>query len=625
VDPEGLLWSWGAASAGAIIGGIGGTDRSGKVIQYSYDAAKRLTIESFADEQISYTYDKLGRVTGRSNAGGQITYTYDTLGRLLSENQNGEGVEYDYTVDGELSTVTAQEWLVSYSRDAAGRVIGVDHPSGAMTYTLNKRGDRTRRSGLSSSQVDYTLTPAGWLTGMQYTGSTSLNYQYQHDAVGRITEWQGDGEGRSYQYDQASRLTRVSHAGGAQENYGYDGLSNRTNNQAQYDAANRLLEDADNRYTYDLSGNLTQKVSKTTGQKEVYQYNARNLLVAYRRYASETAPEPELQASYTYDALSRRTSKTVDGITTEFVWAGGTMIAEKQGTTIRRYFYDGLTPMLMEEGGQTWQYQSDHLATPRQMTDAQGNVVWAARLDAYGKVISETGTVENNLRFPGQYHDRETGLYYNWHRYYSPELGRYITSDPIGLEGGLNTYAYVHNNPINFSDFLGLMPPTDNAGYAVTQNAIRQAEAMWHPYQFRDKVDNGGVWDFKKQAPTGQSWENYGNYVYGATGVATGMFTLETLQREAGKNQCRSGNSDPSWGTPASGFPYGDDMNDQYWIMQGAVDYYFGYYGQPKSSSSITTWATTEYSVWDANRNFATPNDFWYRNNSNYSGQPGLP
>jgi hypothetical protein len=66
-------------------------------------------------------------------------------------------------------------------------------------------------------------------------------------------------------------------------------------------------------------------------------------------------------------------------------------------------------------------------------------------------------------------------------------------------------------------------------------------------------------------------------------------------------------------------------MNDQYWIMQGAVDYYFGYYGQPKSSSSITTWATTEYSVWDANRNFATPNDFWYRNNSNYSGQPGLP
>jgi RHS repeat-associated protein len=132
------------------------------------------------------------------------------------------------------------------------------------------------------------------------------------------------------------------------------------------------------------------------------------------------------------------------------------MIAEKQGTTIRRYFYDGLTPILMEEGGQTYQFQTDHLATPRQMTDTLGNVMWTARLDAYGKVTTETGTVVNNLRFPGQYHDRETGLYYNWHRYYSPELGRYITSDPIGLVGGLNTYAYVGGNPVGAVDPMGL-------------------------------------------------------------------------------------------------------------------------------------------------------------------------
>jgi RHS repeat-associated protein len=90
------------------------------------------------------------------------------------------------------------------------------------------------------------------------------------------------------------------------------------------------------------------------------------------------------------------------------------------------------------------------------MTDTLDNVVWTARLDAYGKVTNETGTVVNNLRFPGQYHDRETGLYQNWHRYYSPELGRYITSDPIGLEGGLNTYAYVGGDPVNAVDPEGL-------------------------------------------------------------------------------------------------------------------------------------------------------------------------
>ena len=85
--------------------------------------------------------------------------------------------------------------------------------------------------------------------------------------------------------------------------------------------------------------------------------------------------------------------------------------------------------------------------------------MWAAAYLPFGKAQVTTETVANNLRFPGQYYDAESGLHYNRHRYYDPETGRYITADPIGLEGGINLYAYVMGNPINFIDPSGLQTP----------------------------------------------------------------------------------------------------------------------------------------------------------------------
>jgi len=100
------------------------------------------------------------------------------------------------------------------------------------------------------------------------------------------------------------------------------------------------------------------------------------------------------------------------------------------------------------------------------LTDASGAVVWAGQYEAFGKTQVTTGTTTNNLRFPGQYYDEETGLHYNWNRYYDPGTGRYVTRDPIGLEGGLNTYLYALGNPVNARDPLGLfvlIPPIDGA------------------------------------------------------------------------------------------------------------------------------------------------------------------
>jgi RHS repeat-associated protein len=95
-------------------------------------------------------------------------------------------------------------------------------------------------------------------------------------------------------------------------------------------------------------------------------------------------------------------------------------------------------------------YHHDHLDTPTQATDRSGIVVWSAQYNVFGQATITTPTatddkpvIESNLRFPGQTEDAETGLYYNWHRYYDPELGKYVTTDPIGLVGGVNLYAYV--------------------------------------------------------------------------------------------------------------------------------------------------------------------------------------
>jgi RHS repeat-associated protein len=93
------------------------------------------------------------------------------------------------------------------------------------------------------------------------------------------------------------------------------------------------------------------------------------------------------------------------------------------------------------------------------MTNASGAVVWRAAYNAFGNAtVDASSTVVNNLRFPGQYYDAETGLHYNWNRYYDPNTGRYITADPIGLEGGINLFSYVGGNPVNKMDIMGLYP-----------------------------------------------------------------------------------------------------------------------------------------------------------------------
>ncbi|MFH0726834.1 MAG: RHS repeat-associated core domain-containing protein, partial [Pseudomonadota bacterium] len=109
----------------------------------------------------------------------------------------------------------------------------------------------------------------------------------------------------------------------------------------------------------------------------------------------------------------------------------------------------------------TYFFINDHLGTPLALTNEAGVKVWEADYLPFGEVHQESGSVPQGFRFPGQYFDSETGLHYNYHRYYDPKTGRYLTADPIGLVGGVNIYSYTQNNPVNFLDSWGLRPLTD--------------------------------------------------------------------------------------------------------------------------------------------------------------------
>jgi RHS repeat-associated protein len=130
---------------------------------------------------------------------------------------------------------------------------------------------------------------------------------------------------------------------------------------------------------------------------------------------------------------------------------------------------------LRDQNGYAY-YQNDHLGAPEVLIDNQGAVVWSAILQAFGGTTVQVDAVDNPLRLPGQYFDRETGLHYNYFRDYDPATGSYLEADPLGIGGGLNRYAYANGDPLNNTDALGLCVAKQAMGpYAAAQSLGEQA------------------------------------------------------------------------------------------------------------------------------------------------------
>lgn len=169
------------------------------------------------------------------------------------------------------------------------------------------------------------------------------------------------------------------------------------------------------------------------------------------------------------------------------------------------------------ETNSVYYYHNDHLGTPQKMTDANQTVVWAADYKPFGEATVTVSTITNNLRFPGQYYDAETGTLYNYFRDYNPVIGGYLEADRIGLRGGINLYRYVGNNPVKFTDPYGLLMP----GSRPDAGTIDQPNLNFPPHT-PDLPD-----------PTGNTVGN--SIVYGMLGgAARGAISGATLGAEEG-------------------------------------------------------------------------------------------
>ena len=198
----------------------------------------------------------------------------------------------------------------------------------------------------------------------------------------------------------------------------------------------------------------------------------------YRRTGFLSMPLERSVRVY-YNAYNQRTKK-VAGTTTHYVYGTGGLLygeSDTAGALIREYVYLNGAPLAQINAGspETLTYlHPDHLGTPKFGTNAGGTQVWAWAPDAFGNG-APSGSVTVNIRMPGQYFDAESGLFYNWNRYYNPVIGRYISSDPIGLEGGINTFLYAAASPVMNIDpdgqFAILLPLFSGASVSLPSAA----------------------------------------------------------------------------------------------------------------------------------------------------------
>ena len=175
-------------------------------------------------------------------------------------------------------------------------------------------------------------------------------------------------------------------------------------------------------------------------------------------------------------------------------------------------------------------YQLDHLGTPQLLTDKSGKIVWQGRAKAFGETRETVNLIANPLRFPGQYDDRETGMHYNLLRFYDASLGRYLTSDPIGLWGGLNAYIYVYNNPTNLVAPYGLWA----LGDPLPQGLVDFSAGFGDTISFgltdwvRDQMGTNSAVNKCSGEYSGGEWAGIGwGFAFGSAGLARGGFRAE--------------------------------------------------------------------------------------------------
>lgn len=503
------------------------TNGAGETIRYSYDALGNLADSVAGGVRTHYSYDAAGYLRSVDDGTTRVEYRRDPMGRVLEETVNDRTVRSEYDAAGRRTRrVTSAGAETTWEYDAAGLPTVVHAGERSLRFEHDAVGRETRRTLGSGAAVTQSWTPDGQIATQTVRGvkgdlRQERTYLYRGDGLpthvhdrltgprefgvdelGRITDVWTPRWTERYAYDEAGRAV----AGAWPAQGGADTCGERILSGAMVASAGR------EHYTYDGNGRLVRREHEN-GTAWHYRWDAHDRLVAVR------TPDRD-EWRYTYDPLGRRVRKehlAGDGTTVlghvDFVWDDQTVVEETRsgpaGTeiTVWDYELDGVRPLLQRHranrGGPQWTQERFHAVVadasgaPAELLDEHGGVVPLARMSLFGSTVGENETgADIPLRYPGQYFDAETGLHYNFHRYYDPSLGRYLSSDPLGLLGGPDPQGYV-GNPLVEMDPLGL------SGCGNSSRRGRNTSSSTTPSLVRRDTSPGGTL-YEERAPGGR-------------------------------------------------------------------------------------------------------------------------
>jgi RHS repeat-associated protein len=498
-NPAGLVWRYAyrpdglLASESDFNGAITGyeydpagrlaerTNAVGHSVHYGYDAAGNLVSESSGAEVVSYEYDAAGRRIAATNAGGRLDLARDAAGRVIVESWNGRAVVSTFNAAGDLLEIRTPSGLraqLSYDdRGVAQALTVAGRPCEVSTDALGRA--TTYRYG--TAEVSSSWDVLGRLTGRalcveQVGVLASAGYQYHGD--GELSDVRPGADGAAlgtparYDTDAVGRLTARTLADGSRNEFHFDASVNVQLGAERWEYRGVLLvDDGRSRYSYDRAGRLTTISTRRLGRKaDVWHYR----WDAWDRLRELVSPDGTT-VRYTYDPLGRRVAKEgSDGTRVDFSWSGTRMVEQvstgpEPGVTSWAYLPGESTPQIQVSQSNVdrefFALVTDQVGAPVAVLDPRtGAIAGQSKVSAWG--LTSWSGVSTPWRFPGQYFDEESGLHYNFHRYYHPGAGRYISPDPLGLAPAPNPYGYP-TNPTGWVDPLGLNPCQGGPGEAA--------------------------------------------------------------------------------------------------------------------------------------------------------------